>query len=215
MAIETLLKAIQKANKKVSTSAKENAASWHDLLKVTARNYPLTIEPPNRKTTAELRRVVGLIIEQFQLLVEKKGHWKLLWITARKAAKEEVAQKVFFGIADSYCKANDLDVTPEANPGTGPVDFKFSKGSKSKVLVELKKSTNTKLVSSYPHQLEAYRQAEEADLAVLVVIEVDKKGTSVERLFKKDQERRKAGETVCDIVTIDGTRQVSASRRRD
>jgi hypothetical protein len=146
--------------------------------------------------------------------VEKKGLWKLLWTNAAKPAKEEVAQKVFFGVADSYCKANNLDITPEANAGPGPVDFKFSSGSDAKVVVEIKKSTSTQLVPGYFEQLKAYREAEETELGFYVVIEVDKAGTRIEKLFKKQKELKASGEVVCEIVTIDATRQASASKRK-
>jgi hypothetical protein len=62
---------------------------------------------------------------------------------------EKAAQRLFFAIAYAYCKANNLDVTPEADTGNGPVDFKVSLGFTGRVLVEIKLSTNTKLVRGY------------------------------------------------------------------
>lgn len=56
---------------------------------------------------------------------------------------EAVAQDLFKAIAYSYCDANDLDITPEAETGKGQVDFKLSRGT-DRAIVEVKKSTNGK-----------------------------------------------------------------------
>ena len=61
-------------------------------------------------------------------LIENNQLSKLLYNSDGTRKRESAAQLVFFGIASSYCAANDLDITPEANSGRGPVDFKFSKG---------------------------------------------------------------------------------------
>ena len=41
-------------------------------------------------------------------------------------------QAIFFGVADSYCDANNIDLTKEGNNGRGPVDFKLSRGANDK-----------------------------------------------------------------------------------
>ncbi|MBV5349814.1 hypothetical protein JZU71_01240, partial [bacterium] len=67
-----------------------------------------------------------------------------------------------FGIASSYCIANDLDISPESDAGRGPVDFKFSNGSKGKVLVEIKLTSNNQLQHGFESQLPIYMKAEGA-----------------------------------------------------
>ncbi|MFC2022161.1 hypothetical protein ACFLTR_02985 [Chloroflexota bacterium] len=42
------------------------------------------------------------------------------------------------GIIKHYCKANDIDISREANIGRGPVDFKVSQCYQLCVLIELK-----------------------------------------------------------------------------
>lgn len=42
-----------------------------------------------------------------------------------KSVVEKAAQHLFFTMAYSYFKANNLDVTSEADAGNGPVDIKF------------------------------------------------------------------------------------------
>src|SRR5690606_6224979 len=66
----------------------------------------------------------------------------------------------------------DLDISPESDGGAGPVDFKVSKGASSKALLELKRSTNPKLVDGYTKQLDAYRASEGTTRAHYIVIDV-------------------------------------------
>ncbi len=87
-------------------------------------------------------------------------HWKSLWYK-NKRLPEKYAQRLFFAVAYNYCKVNNLDITLEADSGTGPVDFKLSTGFDSRVLVEVKLSSNGKLVAGYQKQLESYKAAEE------------------------------------------------------
>ena len=59
-----------------------------------------------------------------------------------------------------YCDANDFDITPEADGGAGPVDFKISKGYQYRVVVEMKLSSNSNLVHGFEVQLPEYQKAE-------------------------------------------------------
>ncbi|TON44481.1 hypothetical protein CGH57_21710, partial [Vibrio parahaemolyticus] len=96
----------------------------------------------NKKLTLDdVDDLVGEILNQFLDLVENKGLWKELWCEDNKPRKEKAAQRLLFAVAYSYCKANNLDLSPEADSGNGPVDFKLSQGFDSKVVVEIKLST--------------------------------------------------------------------------
>jgi len=62
------------------------------------------------------------------------------------------------------------DVTREANEGRGPVDFKISRGSKDKTLVEFKLASNTKLRQNLEKQVEIYKKAHDTDKSIKVII---------------------------------------------
>ncbi|KKK56045.1 hypothetical protein LCGC14_3068480, partial [marine sediment metagenome] len=116
--------------------------------------------------------VVNKILSQFQELIENKGLWKELWDESGKPRKEKAAQRLLFSVAYSYCKANNLDLSPEADSGNGPVDFKLSQGSDSKVVIEIKLSTNGSLVHGFEKQLEIYKRADDTDLGIFLIIDV-------------------------------------------
>jgi hypothetical protein len=190
----------------------EGLVQWRDRLKV-AGEYPLALALPATatRTLDDVLVVVNKIVEQFRVLVEHKGLWKNLW-HGRRRRPEKAAQMLFFAVADSYCKANDLDLSPETDSGGGPVDFKVAAGSHAKVLVEIKLSSNSKVVAGYTKQLEAYKAAEEATRAVYLLIDVGGMGTKDQRLVALKNTWTKRGARPSELVFVDGTRRRSASR---
>ena len=116
-----------------------------------------------------------------------------------------------FGIADAYCKANNLDISPEANSGRGLVDFKISGGYTKRMLVEVKWSKNPKLVHGFQVQLEEYGKAESTELLLFLVIQVSDSRTSIEKVQKLQAVKTRAGERVPGVKIIDGRPKDSAS----
>jgi len=186
-------------------------AAWRDLLERVAIEAPLKLPKQRSWTTDAVGQVVKKIITQFQFLIESRGLSRLLWHDDRPH-REEVAQRLFFAVADSYCKANDLDITPEADTGTGVVDFKFAGGFSSRVLVETKLSNNRKLLHGYQKQLEAYRTAEQTSFAFYVVIDVGAMGKKDVELINIRNEQTRRGSSASELVFIDGFTPPSASR---
>lgn len=82
----------------------------------------------------EIKKVVRDTIERFAHHVEKGNLWEALWIDD-KPKKERAAQLIYFAMSDCFCEANGIDISPEANMGGGPIDFKYSKGYAARVLV--------------------------------------------------------------------------------
>lgn len=80
------------------------------------------------------------------------------------------SQLLFFGIACAYCYANNLDLSPEADAGRGPVDFKISMGASIKVLVEVKLTSNNQLAHGYEKQLPIYQKAEKSQKGIYLVL---------------------------------------------
>ena len=159
--------------------------SWARLAQKYTSDFPLNITL--KKVTLSLESVfeiVRTIIAQFRQLVENNGLNKELFKKDKKPRHESSAQRIFFAVAYSYCKANDIDISPEIDTGTGKIDFKFSTGFESRVLVEVKLSSNGQLVSGYSTQLELYKKSEETMKAFYLVIDVGGMGNKDTRLFK-------------------------------
>ena len=184
---------------------------WRRLASILAMDEPHTIVTPARMDRAGVEDVVGQIIEQFRFLVEDRRLSEELYHNGIPRP-EKAAQMLFFAVAYAYCKANNLDLTPEADTGNGPVDFKVSSGFMGRVLIEIKLSKNTKLINGYTRQLEAYKRGEETILGYYLVIDVGQMGKKDEQLLKIKNEAVANGLNVSPIIFVDGIRRKSASR---
>jgi hypothetical protein len=158
--------------------------------------------------------VAEAIVGQFTHLIEKQGLNKELFERDGSPRHEATAQRLFFAVASSYCRANNVDISPEIDTGTGAVDFKLSVGHDARVLVELKLSTNGKLIAGYEAQLEAYKEAQETEHAMYLIIDVGKMGKKLETLT----ERRNAGTRIAKrqsaLRVVDARTKPSASKRK-
>lgn len=143
---------------------------WYQATKAFAQEYPLQLKLANNPSLDDVYLLVEKICEHFKVLVEDNQLCNLLYDKDGKRKHESAAQLLFFGIADSYCKANKIDLSPESDAGRGPVDFKFSSGSDSKVLVEVKLTSNSKLEKGYLSQLPIYLKAEKSLRGIYLVI---------------------------------------------
>lgn len=146
-----------------------------ELRKRIAATEPLSLHQHSGRSLnlAEATDAVTKIIEKFKSLIEDKGLWKELWNERLTTARlEKAMQRLFYAVAAAYCEANNLDLSPESDAGCGPVDFKMSNGANVKVLSELKRSTNSKLVAGYTKQLESYKDAEGTTQAFYIVIDI-------------------------------------------
>jgi hypothetical protein len=115
-------------------------------------------------------QIVELMIREHKNFVEENGGWKLLWNDNGTSKSEKAAQLLFLGIIKHYCKANDIDVSPEPNIGRGPVDFKVSHGYSFRGLLELKLARNTKFWDGLKIQLPTYMEAEGVKHGYFIVV---------------------------------------------
>jgi hypothetical protein len=66
--------------------------------------------------------------------------------------------------------ASAWEVDSEVNNGRGPVDYKISKGSADKSLVEFKIASNSKLEQNLQNQVEVYKEANNTKKAIKVIM---------------------------------------------
>jgi hypothetical protein len=188
---------------------------WAHVAKQFANGFPLDLLAFRRLRDIDaVNDLVGRIVEKFLQLIEHNGLNKELYKENGEPRHEATAQRLFFAIAHCYCEANNIDISPEVDTGTGQVDFKISKGFEAKVLVEIKLSTNPNIVHGYETQLETYKQSERTMRAYYIVIDVGRLGKKDEHLVKVRNKASAQGEPLSELVFIDGTLKASASKRR-
>ncbi len=184
---------------------------WRKLALVLAEQEPLKLKIPPCLNLDGVATIVEQIIEQFRFLIEDRRYSEDLYSDG-KPRPEKAVQRLFFIVAYSYCKANNLDITPEADTNNGPVDFKVSAGFNGRVLVEIKLSTNKNLVKGYCRQLETYKKAEETIRGYYLVVDVGRMGKKGEKLLGLKNSANANGQPTSDIIFVDGSRKLSASK---
>lgn len=192
----------------------EGLIQWATKGQHYAQNFPLNLNQRKVKDLADVFSVVQEIIHQFRHLVENNGLNKELYGSNKKPRHESTSQRLFFAVAYAYCKANNVDVSPEIDTGTGKIDFKFSIGFEERVLVEIKLSTNPNVVHGYKTQLDIYKAAQQTMKAIYLLIDVGRMGSKDKDLIKIRNESAKAGEPLSELEFVDGTLKPSASKRK-
>ena len=210
---ETFLDMIRSADARPYDTAADPLGElvWRRIAATLAAEVPFTIKQPAAMDADGVAAVVEQIIEQFRFLIEDRRFSEELY-HAGESRPEKAAQRLFFAVAHAYCKANNLDLTPEADTGNGPVDFKVSKGFSGRVLVEIKLSRNSKLVEGYTRQLETYKTAEETVKGYYLIIDVGQMGGKAKRLIEIRNKTIARSEPASPVIFIDGSRRPSASK---
>lgn len=187
---------------------------WAELSEKAGKKYPLDLSEFKPITADNILKIVKQICSQYGSLIENNGWFEYLYDNTGKLKHERAAQLLFYGVAETYCQANNLDLNREINAGIGSLDFKVSRGFYAKVNVEIKYSTNSSLVKGFEKQLPAYNKAEKTDTSVYLVIQTNKSVATINELKRLREEKIKLKEKVPELILINGLRQISASKRK-
>ena len=174
MSFRTALVSAYKATPKNAYDFSEDPAgeyAWLSAAREYVEQYPLSLTELPLGTIDDVLTVTKTICNRFKVLIEDNGLSKLLYNSNGTPKHESAAQLLFYGIADSYCDANNIDLTKEGNNGRGPVDFKLSRGVADKVIVETKLTSNSQLRHGIEIQLPIYMKQEKTKQAIYLIID--------------------------------------------
>lgn len=186
---------------------------WADISKEYSSKYPLNLKQYVNLSPQNLFSLVKSICDHFGELIEDNGLNELLW-DKNKLKHERFSQKLFYGIADAYCRANNLDLSPETNSGRGPVDFKISQGYSARVLVEVKYSSSSALVRGYNKQLPIYAQAEKTFDNIYLVLKTTNSEQTIKTISKLREKQISDKKRAPEIMIVDARKKISASKVR-
>ena len=186
---------------------------WFELGQEYAQEFPIALRLDVNPSLDDIQSVVRTIITQFRRNIEENGLNIHLYDGTGVPLHERFSQRLFFAVADAYCKANNIDISPEANSGTGPVDFKFSRGYQFRVLAEIKLSSNQQVVHGFRKQLPTYEKSEKTNRSAYVVIRVDETKSRMQKVQRLYDKALADGKKVPELFIIDGRRKPTASKR--
>jgi len=129
-------------------------------------------------------------------VIENKGGHRLFYANGEPIRRESDLHILF----RLTWFATSSDVSREVNEGRGPVDFKISRGSIDKSLIEFKLASNTKLQRNLEKQVKVYKAATGAPNALKVLLFfTDKEHAKVLGILQELGLERNP-----DVILIDG-----------
>ena len=138
-------------------------------------------------------------IDYLKDVIENKGGHRLFYQSGEPIQREQDLQiayrLVWYG--------SPSDVSTEVNDGRGPADFKISRGSSDKTIVEMKLAKNSHLKRNLERQAAIYQAASDASRAIKVIL-----------FFSADEEERVAG-ILLDLGLLDSKDVVLIDARAD
>ena len=122
-------------------------------------------------------------------VIENKGGHKIFYLKGRLLERESDAHILY----RFTWYATPSDVSREVNDGRGPADYKISRGSSDKSIVEFKLASNPQLEKNLQHQAEIYEKASDARRLIKVILffsedERDRVETILKRLKLDNKE---------------------------
>ncbi len=99
-------------------------------------------------------------------VIENKGGYRIFYIDGEPVRREKDVH-ILFRLAWHGTRS---DVSREVDDGRGPADFKVSRGSADKTIVEFKLASNSQLKRNLQKQTEIYQKASDAKKALKVIL---------------------------------------------
>lgn len=170
---------------------------------------PLAAKEDSLEAVLYIARQISL---QFKKMVEENRMSELLYYKGT-FKDERAVQRLFLMMADGYCKISGIDISPETDNGIGPVDFKFSSGYHSKVLLEMKLARSSQLMHGIEVQLPHYLKAESTSKGIFMIIIANDHDEELVKTFWKKIELQGIPDALKEnIIVIDARKRNSASK---
>jgi len=99
-------------------------------------------------------------------VIEDQDGYRLFYLKGKPVQREADLQIMY---RLTWC-ATTYDTNREVNNGRGPVDFKVSKGSVDKTLIEFKLASNTRLKQNLKHQVGVYEAANDKAKSIKAIL---------------------------------------------
>ncbi|MET3984285.1 hypothetical protein [Streptomyces sp. PvR034] len=187
---------------------------WYEAGGEMAERSPLSFVPQH---AGDFEKFVEVTVDCFRHSIEDQDGWQILW--GEKSGREErISQALFRSSVIHYCRANNIDLSGEADAGRGPVDFKFSHGWSARALVEIKLVRSHKFWDGVLAQLPKYQVAEEVNRGFYVAVAYtdDEYSTRIrEKIEKAASIASEASGAKITALLIDARKKESASRSRN
>jgi hypothetical protein len=190
--------------------------NWLAFGRKFAEQNALALATP--RTNDDMMNFIEQCCRKFQHFIEQASGWRLLRNDDTQRPKnEDSIQLLFKGLIESYCDAAGIRLDREVYVGRGPVDFIFTRTASLRVLLEIKKMSNSNYWDGLESQLTTYMRADRTKRGWYLPVRFGNSPNEIARhggLAARVQEVR--DDTGFDIraIPIDARKPASASKIR-
>lgn len=194
-------------DKAVAASA-EKVAWSHNLFVDQARSlaFQLFRNTPFYSLRGDTHSEARQRVEYMKDVIENKGGWRVLYVDNEPVRREKDLHVLFrltwFGTPS--------DVSTEVDDGRGPADFKISRGSRDKSIVEFKLASNSHLKRNLEKQTEVYMKASDAKVGIKVIVYFTK--SEYDRVMRILDELKMRGDPNIYLIDARSDNKPSASK---
>lgn len=149
------------------------------------------------------------IINSYKYWVENRHGWAVIQAADSKSREKTVQYTVRLAATD-FLEESNWDLSPEADSGRGPVDFKISRGN-DKTIIEIKLTSNEQCVHGLEIQIEEYAKAEATDKKVFVLVNTGRGENRIDTVKEKREKMLSEGKNPAEVVVIDARPKKAAS----
>lgn len=186
--------------------------TWYDAAKALLASLGPPTKPLDEDKFCEF---IEMLIDKVTDAIENRQLTDLLWLPNGSPRDEKSVQKLVSATLLGYCEENDIDLTPESNAGSGPVDFKLSQGWKKRAIIEVKLANNSKFWSGLKKQTIQYMKAENVKCGYFLSVqfsEADMSNERRQRVLDASKQVAKASGRRVKPKFLDARRKPSASK---
>ena len=137
-------------------------------------------------------------------VIEDNDGYRIFYKNEKPIASEDTVQRIF----RLTWFASPYDINSEVNNGRGPADYKISFGNRDSTIIEFKLGSSTSLKKNLMNQAEIYKKASKSISDIKVILCYTKSEIAKVMRILKDLKQENAE----NVVIIDGTRKISASK---
>lgn len=145
-------------------------------------------------------------VEYMKDVIENKGGWRVFYSDGEPVRREKDLHVLF----RLTWYGTPSDVSTEVDDGRGPADFKISRGSRDKTIVEFKLASNTRLRRNLEKQTEIYMKASDAKAGLKVILYFSK--TEYERVMRILDDLKLRGDPNIYLIDARSENKPSASK---
>jgi hypothetical protein len=153
-------KAVQRAAERVKEVNHRFIWNISDLVNLLSQGSQFYKTPTS--TLEEAGKKIGFLKQ----VIENQDGYKIFYVKGKPVERESDLHILFKLVWEGSTSSVDAEV----NNGRGPVDFKISRGSRDKTLVEFKLATNSQLEKNIENQVAIYEKANQTTQSYKVIL---------------------------------------------